>query len=353
MGNNMKITVVMTTINNPANLEKILVSMSKDDHLVIAGDRKTPKIRVYDDRVSYLDIGKQVDMTVNPIGVPFDSIQRRNMAYLYAIKYLCQDAIITVDDDNFMEPNWVQEHKEAVLETKGEFCNPCNLLNIFLSNNCDFHDDCYNIVHRGVTFSQHYKYQGINFYSNKANVGVNAGMWTGDPDINAYDRVLHPNITSARKHGADSIMVDPKKWMTPFNSQNTIIIDKLFPALFLIPMYVNIYDHTIGRYDDIWQSYICQKIMAHHNLHVRFGTPFVHQNRNEHNLDRDIKEEFIGITSTDKLIEFLDEIELYGDSVLENMYEITDFLLRSDNIVFKHIGDKTSWWLNELKNRSV
>jgi len=349
----MKIAVVMTTIHNPENLKMIQRSLSNEDHIVIATDRKTPFIQPQQN-VHIMDIPKQIAFCKNPIGVPFDCIQRRNMGYLYAIKQIDPDVIITIDDDNFPPTNWVKEHVSHLGQTTGDVYNfTTNIIDELLKISCDYHEHCFNVVHRGVCFSQALEFNQENkkyeiLEKMEVNVGVNAGMWAGDPDINAYDRILHPNIKSADDDHL-SLIVEPKKWFHPFNSQNTSFVRALFPTLFLVPMYAHFYGYKFGRFDDIWQSYVCQKIMAHHNMCVRFGSPVVKQNRNEHNVIRDLEEEYPGLLFTSKFIEALNSITLLCRSPLENMYEIADIFLLSKEEILNYVGQKMLWWLTELK----
>jgi hypothetical protein len=347
----VKIAVIMTTIYNPPNLPSILKSIEKEDFVVIALDRKTPQLEISDKRVHFIDLETQIKIYKNPIGVPFDCIQRRNFAYLYAIKYLDPDIIITIDDDNFLlYLSWAADHKKGLLTKKATVCNSkINILEEMLETKCNLHNNCKNVVHRGVPFENILDFENVEYSEEDVNIGINAGFWIGDPDINAYDRILHPNLSSVCKYNQHEIVINPNKWMHPFNSQNTGIIKSLFPCLFLIPMFETFYGYKIGRYDDIWQSYICQKIMAHHNLYIRFGDPIVSQKRNEHSVIKDLNEEKVGMIFTKKLIDELYKITLFGSSAITNMYEIADKFLLNDDKIFKYIGEKIVWWLGELK----
>lgn len=342
------ISVVLTTINIPPNLNSILQQIGQDDNIIIVTDRKTPEFSIDDKRVIIVDIKKQIEICKNPIGVPFDCIQRRNFGYIYAIKYLNPDSIITIDDDNFVNNGWFAEHLKNIGEGSHTVAlNKTNIINSILSFSCKMHHDCGNVVHRGVSFVQAHDFIESVTTEKKIKVGVNAGLWTGDPDINAYDRVLHPDIKSSIR--AETSLVLNNSWKYPFNSQNTIIDNFLFPTIFLIPMFKTFYGQKIGRYDDIWQSYISEKIMSHYDLYVRFGTPIVYQKRNNHNIKTDINEEFVGLMFNETFLESLENIRLFCNSPLDNMYEISEAFLLDKNIVLNYIGEKILWWLTEIK----
>jgi len=287
------------------------------------------------------------------VGTPFDCIQRRNIGYLYAIKELCPDAIIAVDDDNFPECGWVAGHTGSLgMGTHQLLPKPANIVDLLLRMRCRHHSNCANVAHRGNTFKQTMA-MGENSGACSegfVDVAVNAGMWIGDPDINAYDRILHPGVSAQKRRRIPSgFVVRAQDWWHPFNSQNTATDRRLFCALCLVPMKVEINGRVIGRYDDIWQSYICQRIMAHHNLATRFGTPHVEQKRNDHDVLVDLCEEYTGMISTDGLLDTLQNIKLYSSSVVENMYEIADQLMRPEDKLVNHIGRKMLWWLSELR----
>jgi hypothetical protein len=111
-----------------------------------------------------------------------------------------------------------------------------------------------------------------------------------------------------------------------------------------------VYDYRIGRYDDIWQSYICQKVMSNLDLSIRFGTPIVKQDRNVHSNVGDLHQEYPGILLTNKFIKLLTEdLKLFSSSSKDNMYEVSDALLKSEVKYFNEVGQKILWWLGELK----
>lgn len=98
-------------------------------------------------------------------------------------------------------------------------------------------------------------------------VAVSAGMWLGDPDIDAMARLcLMLNATSYTR--TDSYVLSPSTW-SPFNSQNTAVLREVIPAYFM--------SWCVGRYDDIWPSYVVRRICDHLQQSVSYGLPVVHQ----------------------------------------------------------------------------
>ena len=84
---------------------------------------------------------------------------------------------------------------------------------------------------------------------------MNAGFWLDNPDIDALTRMeRQPVVRGYKAHWPGNIALHPGTW-SPFNSQNTALMRALLPAYFLSPY--------IGRYDDIWASYVIARIAQH------------------------------------------------------------------------------------------
>jgi hypothetical protein len=90
------------------------------------------------------------------------------------------------------------------------------------------------------------------------------------------------------------------------------------PAYFLSPY--------TGRYDDIWASYIINRISQHFGDTVAFGEPLVRQQRNPHDLWRDLDVERNGMILTDGFCEALRAISLTGASYHQCFGQIAEAL---------------------------
>jgi hypothetical protein len=49
----------------------------------------------------------------------------------------------------------------------------------------------------------------------------------------------------------------------------------------------------VGRYDDIWGSYIAQRVMAETGHRVHYGKPFVWQERNPQSIWTNLRDEIL------------------------------------------------------------
>ena len=126
------------------------------------------------------------------------------------------------------------------------------------------------------------------YFSWKKNVKclVQADLWDGDPDIDAICRIgLSPNVKFKKFKPFTS------QNLTPFNSQNTFLHRSVLKYYLMFP--------HVGRMDDIWGSYYLQKKIKNKNFIV-FNNASVYQERNNHNLVSDLKNEILGYESTIK-----------------------------------------------------
>ena len=143
----------------------------------------------------------------------------------------------------------------------------------------------------------------------------------GRPDIDAVTRLATP-INATHYTRDENFFVAAGAW-TSFNSQNTAIAKEALPAYFLSPY--------VGRYDDIFISYVIKRIADHLGHGVGFGQPLVRQDRNKHDLFNDLALEGLGMKITDHFIAALEKVNFcgadYADCLLE-MSEQSQSMLR-------------------------
>jgi hypothetical protein len=87
------------------------------------------------------------------------------------------------------------------------------------------------------------------------------------------------------------------------------MLREVIPAYFQSPY--------VGRYDDIWPSYIATRIINHFGDVVAYGQPVLRQKRNEHNLWKDLDNERVGMLLTDEFCATLRSIPLTGTTYHE------------------------------------
>jgi hypothetical protein len=329
----MKTTIVTTTINIPVALLKYAENARYYGHqnvdLIVIGDRKSPPQtadfcktveRYYPCR--YFDTVAQeewlADFPKLWKHLRFDSMQRRNIGMLAAWQNGA-DVIITIDDDNFATAQdfvgrhgvvgAVSEHL-SVESTSGWF-NPCSFLQA---------DDDVRFYHRGYPQKNRWN-EHEHFVTEQRmarRVAVNAGLWLDDPDVDALTRIeRRPVVRGFKSSWKGSIALQPGTW-SPFNSHNTALMRHVIPAYFLSPY--------LGRYDDIWASYIVNRIAEHLGDVILFGEPLARQQSNPHDLWRDLDAERNGMILTDDFCQALRSISLTRSTYHECFGEIASHL---------------------------
>jgi hypothetical protein len=330
----MKTTIVTTTINVPHALEKYAENAAFYGHqrvnFLVVGDKKTPpETRAFCEGIAaksypceYLDIEDQRGYLEKYPELwrhlPFNSIQRRNVGLLKAWEDGA-DVVITIDDDNWMlNHDFVRLHgvvgeqpELPAVESSSGWFNVCSMLEE--ASGTQFY-------HRGFPRGERWKEADAFtcIAPLRRRVAVNAGMWLDDPDIDAMTRLEHPIVVRGMREGAPHrFVLQPGTW-SPFNSQNTALLREVIPAYFLSP--------CIGRYDDIWPSYMVTRIAQHLGDVIAFGHPLLRQKRNVHDLWRDLDSERVGMLLTDEFCATLRSIPLHGATYAECYAELAQKL---------------------------
>lgn len=318
-----KTAIVTTTIYVPQAIEKYARNARfyghdpEDVFFVVTGDKKTPaetaefcaSVSRGGFRCHYLGVQDQEAYLAERFPelwnhLPFNSIQRRNISLLKAWEEGAE-TIITIDDDNWMlNHDFVRLHNIVgqrpelpAFETSSGWFNVCSLLE-------EAHGTPF--YHRG--YPREERWNEASVFSSVApvtrRVSVNAGLWLDDPDIDAMTRLERPIVVRGMKEGAPArFSLQPGTW-SPFNSQNTALMRDVIPAYFLSPY--------VGRYDDIWPSYLVVRIAEHLGDVISYGLPLLRQKRNEHVLWKDLDNERVGMLLTGQLCSILRGIELKG-----------------------------------------
>ena len=322
--------LITTTINVPHLLMDYARDAISHGHcikIVVTGDKKTP-VQAADCCVQvsketgieceYMDVAAQNRfMRAYPAldaHLPWNCVQRRDVAILKAVADGAE-VVVTIDDDNFLAaPNYFGGHacvgKEITLDTfgaKGQWFNICR----FLSERSErrFFARGYGMAARALPEGEI-----PAACKQRKHVVVNAGLWLGDPDIDAATRLMNPvDVTGYTRE--ENFFVREHAW-TPFNSQNTAIAREALPAYFLSPY--------LGRHDDIFISFVLKRIADHFGHGVSFGHPLVRQDRNEHDLFHDLQLEWLGMKVTDALITALDEVSLTAPTYAESLLQVAD-----------------------------
>lgn len=301
----MKTALVTTTINVP----QILLHYRKldpDVEFFVTGDLRTPaKTLDFCDAIKkchYYTPARQRELGYACSELlSWNTIGRRCIAILEAVKWGA-DHIITIDDDNipisstyFLQHTWpfVRDFTGmAVIGDRwfdvGQFLIP-------------------KAKHRGFP---HWATSKTSFGAVIGQkIGVAAGLCLGDPDIDATTRLeLYPEVQSFSEILRIGICVDSGV-KTVFNTQNTSFLRQFAPCFLLAPSW--------GRYDDIFASLVCQTVMRAEGYAVHFGMPAVWQQRNDHNILRDLRNELSGMERFEGLAALLGQKLPPGETTID------------------------------------
>jgi len=273
----MKKVIVTTTINPPTEAIEKFQSM-KDWDLVVIGDRKTPAYKLA--RGIYVSPEEQekYDPALSE-AIGWNCIQRRNMGLLFAHD-MKADIVAVVDDDNIPLNGW----GENLLVGKDVEVNYYTTdIPAFDPVGATNHSQ---IWHRGYPLQLLPKRDYSNKSVRKVKVDVQADFWNGDPDIDAICRMEH----APECNFDSSVFPIAANKIGPFNSQNTFLSGDCLKDYFLFP--------HVGRMDDIWAAYYIQA----KGFQVVWHKASVYQQRNVHDLVRDMQAEYCGYENNLKLV---------------------------------------------------
>ncbi len=359
----MKTCILTTTINVPSLLRDYANNASEHGHggleFIIIGDRKTPAgtadfcaqvERESGCRMNFFDVARQQDFLgrfrrLNRL-VPWNSIQRRNVGLIYALEQ-GYDNVISIDDDNFLMSgsDFVGEHitglgvtaSQKIVGTDTGWFNCVGMMQTNFGK----------VYPRGFALSKRWQEENWKFSDAIRKPVVNAGLWTGDPDIDALTRIYFP--VEARLPLSHDYLTLAKECWCPINTQNTAFHGGAAAVSFVVVMGYELNGLKVARYDDIWMSWFLRAIMDHFGDAARYGKPVVQQNRNQHNLFRDLREELPAMEINEALIEVCRHAKFTGDTYLDCYRELavqieSSFSTHPQAAFFRHLADQMDTW---------
>ena len=275
----MKKVIVTTTINPPTKAIQLFQAM-KDWDLVVIGDLKTPA-DYHLERGTYVPPAEQekYDPALSE-AIGWNCIQRRILGVLWAADRKA-DIVAVVDDDNIPLEGWGEnlligrETEVNFYETDLPAFDPVGATN---------HP---KIWHRGYPLQLLPKRDYTRKTRRKVTADVQADFWNGDPDIDAICRMEHAPECDFQP----GCFPMASNKIGPFNSQNTFLSGRCLKDYFLFP--------HVGRMDDIWAAYYLQA----KGFRAVWNRASVYQDRNIHDLVRDMKQEYVGYENNLKLVQ--------------------------------------------------
>jgi hypothetical protein len=322
----MRYSIVITTIHLPRVLEALsdnLQRYSRKDEaeVLVIGDTKTPvetreyvaQFRRQGFHFEYWCVSAQ-RAWLRPFPdlaeiIPYNSDNRRNVGYLVAYER-GRECIIALDDDNFpVVADYLGGHakvgslcKLSTVRSSSGWYNVCRLLET---------EEDYLVYPRGYPYCYRWlEDEEYEFFEDEGRVVVNAGLWLGDPDVDAVTRLSRPVSSVALKE--EALMLAPST-NCPFNTQNTAFHRDILPCNYYVVMGEMIGGMKIDRYGDIWSSYFARKAVDRMEDRIAFGVPLTDHKRHSHDLLKDLGQEYWGMVLTNRLVGILSQIQLGAD----------------------------------------
>jgi hypothetical protein len=307
---------VITTIQPPTPAVRGLLARlgTLRAPLWIVGDRKGP--RSFDvEGVRFLPLEAQLSMPYAlASALPQGHYGRKNLGYLAAIASGAE-CLYETDDDNEPLPGWRMRTPEVLAEP---ISAPgwCNIYRHFSEE---------RIWPRGLPLDEI-----AASFANAPATGtpvlvrsaVQQGLANGSPDVDAVWRLVMDRPFDF--DSKPSVQLAPGTWC-PFNSQSTWWWPEAFPLLYL-PSYCSF------RMTDIWRSFIAQRCLWELGQGVVFHAAEVVQERNQHDLMRDFRDEVPGYQRNRELATRLQDLSLQPGrgAVAENLRACYDALVAAE-----------------------
>ncbi len=329
--------LVITSIadsSNPVLQKYSEESASHSTPMIVIGDVKSPS-SFHLANCDFYSTDRQRDLpsALAPL-LPFNHYARKNLGYFLAMLNGAE-IIIETDDDNLPLAEFWAERNRMVNAHPLVGCGWVNAYRYFT----DLH-----IWPRG--FALEHINDDIPALNDKhlADCPIQQGLAGQNPDVDAIYRLTLP-LPVTFNH-ADSLALGRNSFC-PFNSQNTTWFKDAFPLLYL-PSFCSF------RMTDIWRSFIAQRIAWECDWKILFHQSTVWQERNDHNLMTDFKDEIPGYLNNNMIFIELQRLSLKTgkENIPDNLMTCYQRLIDLNLIDSAEMKLLTSW-LEDLQSIGV
>jgi len=300
-------------------------SSSHNIPFIVVGDTKSPKeFNLVGCDYYSVELQQTLNLELAKM-LPLKHYARKNLGYLIAISKGAE-IIIETDDDNLPLPNF--------------WNNRTKLVNAHLLSNKGWVN-----IYKYFT-DRHVWPRGFALENIKDNVPelkglvtlecpIQQGLADENPDVDAIYRLTLPLPITFNK--SENIALGNQSFC-PFNSQNTTWFKEAFPLLYL-PSYCSF------RMTDIWRSFIAQRIAWTCGWPILFHQSSMWQQRNDHNLIIDFRDEISGYSNNAQIYESLKDLELHEgvENIPVNMVICYEKLVNLELILPEELILLDSW----------
>lgn len=296
----MTVGLVVTTIQGPnAVMQSLAAEAGKAGaRFFVLGDRKSPP--TYDlPGCDYFDLAAQhkhfgAFSELLPVG----HYVRKNLGYLAALSAGCQ-WIVETDDDNYPLDSFFKIPPESMRVRR-------------IKSERDWVNVYRYFAPSSPVWPRGFPLEALGADRNEGEESSWAaetpvlvqGLADDNPDVDAVFRLTR-ELPLRFDDKAPPISLERGNWC-PYNSQNTWMRRDI-AVLAYLPAFCSF------RMTDIWRSFVAQRCLWEMGHRLIFTAPSVRQERNEHNLLRDFKDEIPGYLQNAKIAQLLGDAKLKGE----------------------------------------
>ena len=258
---------------------------------------------------------------------PERTYARKNIGYLLAIRHGAR-VIVETDDDNFPRDGFWAVRRRLVQTNRLDQAGWVNVYRFFTEQ---------HIWPRGLPLE---KIRNVlprfdELPVEDADCPIQQGLADENPDVDAIYRMISLLPQSFRSDRR--VVLGAGSWC-PFNSQNTTWWADAFPLMYLPA-------HCPFRMTDIWRSFVAQRIAWENGWSVLFHEPTVWQQRNDHDLLSDFRDEVPGYLLNGTIGETLSNLRLRpGATALnENLRQCYEVLVEVGAVSRMEMGLLDAW----------
>ena len=320
--------LIITSIANQEHpvLNQFAQETSKRDiPFIVIGDTKSPK-NFKIEGCDFYSVERQEALDFELVkNLPLKHYARKNLGYLIAISKGAE-LIIETDDDNLpLDSFWEPKTRQV----NAHLLNDKSWVNVY-KYFTDIH-----IWPRGFALENLLNELPVLEGEVAINSPIQQGLADENPDVDAIYRLTLPLPVTFNKSNSVAL---GKNSICPFNSQNTTWFKEAFPLLYL-PSYCSF------RMTDIWRSFVAQRISWTCGWSILFHQSTVWQERNEHNLMNDFRDEISGYNNNLLIMKSLNDLELMDgiQNIPNNMIMCYQKLIDLNLVGKEEMGLLNSW----------
>jgi hypothetical protein len=330
-----KTALVVTSIAAPnAPLREMARGSAEHDFdfIVIGDEASPPTFELNACRFYGLPAQRELGFRF-ALDCPTRSYARKNIGYLVAARSGAS-ILVETDDDNYPRREfWEMRRRRQSVRAISD-AGWTNIYRYFTDQHIWPRGFPLEQVHKTVTPYEEIEQQEID-------CPIQGGLADENPDVDAIYRLTLPLPQNFRTDRRIALL---KNSWAPLNSQNTTWWRDVFPLLYL-PAYCTM------RMTDIWRGFVAQRIAWASEWALLFHEPTVWQERNEHNLMRDFKDEVPGYLHNLELCEALGQLSLRPgrESLNDNLRICYEQLVRM-SLVGKQELELLEAWIADLES---